>query len=65
MYVKFLFIVVSSLIKIPDSLSCMLDSRGQVFGFQKQKFLEFREIEQENLFTVRYLGTSNLFNCPG
>ena len=65
MYVKYLFIVVSSLIGIPDSLRCMLDSRDQVSGFHRQKFLEFREIKQENLFTLRNLGTCNLFNCPG
>lgn len=40
-YVNFLFIVVSSLIGIPDSLSCMLDSRDQVSGFYRKKFLEF------------------------
>ena len=36
--------MVSSLIGIPDSLSCMLDSRDQVSGFYRQKFLEFRGI---------------------
>ena len=36
--------MVSSLIGVPDSLSCMLDSRDQVCGFYRQKFLEFRGI---------------------
>lgn len=33
--------MVSSLIGIPASLSCMLDSRDQVSGFYRKKFLEF------------------------
>ena len=45
--------LVSSLIGIPDFLSCMLDSTDQVSGFHRQRFLEFWENKQENLFTVR------------